>query len=187
MNLNQRVTFLFFLLAILSLVSHPIQAVINVTAIESGSTVVFTASGSANTSALSWWGGYSSGRLNASGSSFSTGASNAAGMMIRPITGPTNIGTTGTVNPPFIGSGHVVGIETGNMLVVPSGYVSGAALNGSATFTGTISSLGLVPGTYTWTWGSGANADSLILTISSPPIAITNATYDASTGVLGNL
>jgi hypothetical protein len=50
-------------------------------------------------------------------------------------------------------------------LVVPAGYTSGT-VTGSSTFTGqTIASLGLTAGTYVNTWGSGANADALIMTI----------------------
>jgi len=41
---------------------------------------------------------------------------------------------------------------------VPQGYVSGTALSSSATYTGTVASLGATPGTYTWTWDSGANS-----------------------------
>jgi hypothetical protein len=35
-----------------------------------------------------------------------------------------------------------------------------------------ISGLGLTPGTYTWTWGSGATADSLEVNIPSDPSAV---------------
>ena len=38
----------------------------------------------------------------------------------------------------------------------------------TATWDGsTIASLGLIPGVYTWTWGSGATADSFTMTISA--------------------
>jgi hypothetical protein len=41
---------------------------------------------------------------------------------------------------------------------VPAGYVSGNALSDTSTYSGqTFSSLGVTPGTYKWTWGSGAN------------------------------
>jgi hypothetical protein len=44
-------------------------------------------------------------------------------------------------------------------------------LNATDTYAGqTISSLGLTPGTYTWTWGTGAHADSL--TVQIGPAAI---------------
>ncbi len=45
-------------------------------------------------------------------------------------------------------------------------YVSGASLGtNTATFAGSFASLGMTQGTYTWTWGSGATADSLTINI----------------------
>jgi hypothetical protein len=45
-------------------------------------------------------------------------------------------------------------------IVVPQGYVSGMPLSGTDTYSGqTFSSLGLTPGTYTFTWGTGVHAD----------------------------
>ena len=47
-------------------------------------------------------------------------------------------------------------------LVVPVGYTTGTAISSTQTFVSqTFSSLGLTPGTYSYTWGSGANADSI--------------------------
>ena len=76
--------------------------------------------------------------------------------------------------PPTAGSGGIVGLGTfdeasGGVVAVPQGYVSGTPLGTStATFSNaTISSLGLTPGAYVWTWGDGATADSFTLDISS--------------------
>jgi len=56
-------------------------------------------------------------------------------------------------------------------LYVPINYVSGSPLSGTATWSAsTFSSLGLTPGTYTWTWGSGANADFATLTIGAADV-----------------
>lgn len=51
-------------------------------------------------------------------------------------------------------------------LAVPNGYISGTFLSGSTTYESTgLTGMGLTPGTYTYTWGSGANADSITLII----------------------
>ena len=73
-----------------------------------------------------------------------------------------------------MGGGAIVGLGTfdepsGGVVAVPLGYVSGASLGTStATWSGaTIASLGLTPGDYVWTWGSGATADSFTIDIIS--------------------
>ena len=48
---------------------------------------------------------------------------------------------------------------------MPTGYVSNSLLTDSDTFNNaTFASLGFTSGTYTYTWGSGATADSLVVT-----------------------
>jgi hypothetical protein len=78
------------------------------------------------------------------------------------------------------------GVYAGVYLDVPAGYVSGTFLSDSATYSGkTLASLGVTPGTYVWTWGTGANQNfTLQIPVpppTGPPIAITNpATLIAS-------
>ena len=76
------------------------------------------------------------------------------------ITGPASFGSGGDVDP-NTGSGDHVRLQYNNgqrWFAVPRGYVSGTPLAGSDTFDNeTFSSLGVTPGTYEWTWGSGLN------------------------------
>jgi hypothetical protein len=85
------------------------------------------------------------------------------------ITGPTSFGSAGD-EVASSGSGDLVGISgLEDDLVVPAGYISGEALSDSATYDNrTLASLGVIPGTYTWTWGSGPTADSFTLDIIAP-------------------
>lgn len=55
-------------------------------------------------------------------------------------------------------------------IYVRQGYVAGDSISSSATwYNTTIRGLGLTPGTYTWTWGSGGNADSYEVVVPSDP------------------
>jgi hypothetical protein len=57
------------------------------------------------------------------------------------------------------GSGDIVSlIGDSGTLAVPSGYVSGNPLSDTATYLDqSFASLGVTPGTYEWTWGTGVN------------------------------
>jgi hypothetical protein len=70
--------------------------------------------------------------------------------------GPSNFGS-GAVFDASSGTGDDFGTcGCGGPIGVPSGYVSGSPLSGSATWdNATFSSLGLTTGIYTWTWGTG--------------------------------
>jgi hypothetical protein len=85
--------------------------------------------------------------------------------------GPGSFGTGG-YSAPSSGSGPLVGRSDGGggLILVPDGYVSGASL-GTSTDTwdnASFASLGVTPGTFTWTWGSGASADSFTLDVAVP-------------------
>ena len=76
------------------------------------------------------------------------------------LSGPTSFGPGGEFGftPASSGSGDLVGTLLSSILVVPQGYVSGNALSDSSTYNGaTFTTLGITPGTYKWTWGTGAN------------------------------
>ena len=87
------------------------------------------------------------------------------------------------------GSGDIVGVQ-GKQLSVFPGYGSRNPLQDTSTYLNqTFSSLGVTPGTYTWTWGSGAHADSFTLQIGPAATAAPEpATLtQLATGALGLL
>ena len=74
------------------------------------------------------------------------------------LSGPTSFGSGG-LNDANIGSGRRVGIVgplLGPFLFLPAGYISDTALSSSSTWNNaTFASLGVNPGTYVWSWGTG--------------------------------
>jgi hypothetical protein len=81
------------------------------------------------------------------------------------ISGPSTFGTGGFTSPTN-SSGDAVTISLSLGLGVPDGYTSGSPLSDTSTYAGaTFASLGATPGTYTWRWGTGADADSFTLQI----------------------
>jgi VPDSG-CTERM motif len=84
------------------------------------------------------------------------------------LTGSPNFGSGREVFPDT-GSGDLVGISIDQaLLFVPQGYVSNAALSDSMTFNNaTFASLGVTPGTYVWTWGTGQANQNFTLQIGS--------------------
>jgi hypothetical protein len=74
------------------------------------------------------------------------------------FSGPTTFGS-GANTFANSGTGDFVGRQDGSgFLVVPVGYISGTALSNTSTFdSATFSTLGVTPGVYEWTWGTGAN------------------------------
>jgi len=86
---------------------------------------------------------------------------------------PTNFGSGGGF-PSSTSSGSIFGIVqtagTGGPreVLVPREYVSGTVISASTTYNSqTIAGMGLTPGTYTWSWGTGGNTSSIVMIISS--------------------
>jgi hypothetical protein len=144
---------------------------------QSGSDVVATGSGSidtSNTSALTFL-------MNiAVGSGIYSGYDGAGELGLGPTSFNTDI-YTGSITGPALGSGALIYASSGagdafvldpgdGAIGVPTGYTSGAALSDSATWSGTtLTDLGLTPGTYVYTWGSGANLDSVTVNVEAAP------------------
>jgi hypothetical protein len=99
------------------------------------------------------------------------------------LSGPTTTFGSGGLTFSTTGTGDMVGIAVFNSaLFVPLGYVSGTVLTDAETYAGqTFASLGLTPGTYIWTWGSGPTADSFTLQVG--PVA--NVPEPSSNMLLG--
>ena len=163
--------------------SLPAQAAYTVTLVQQGPNVVADGSGSIN---LTSFGspffnvGFFS-LLLASDGLIDTGPVSSVDIY-SGITGPTTFGSGSEVGSSANGSGDLVGVSgVEAKLIVPASYVSGNPLSDSATYASAIfASLGVTPGTYLWTWGTGANADSFTLQIGP----VTNTPEPASLTLL---
>lgn len=136
---------------------------------ETGGNVVAVGNGTLNTTALAapTPSGYNAFLISLNavvivGPESGTAVENRAG-----ISGPISAGTSAALVIADTGSGDKVGVQGGSgALVTDSGYVSGTPLSSTSTWNGaTFASLGLTPGRYVWTWGSGGTADSFTLLI----------------------
>jgi hypothetical protein len=103
---------------------------------------------------------------------------------------PSNFGSGGFTFSSNLGAGDLVGTLR-NTIYVPAGYVSGGALSDNATYdSATFASLGIMPGVYVWTWGSGPDADSFTLVIGTAGVVPESSTWAmlvAGFGFLGFL
>ncbi len=71
------------------------------------------------------------------------------------------------------------------VLYVEQGYPSGEVLPSSSTYDNqTLASLGLTPGVYTYTWGTGAHADSYTIDIGDSVGVASAPVPEASTWVM---
>lgn len=156
----------------------PAHAAYIVTFSETGSDVVASGSGSIDLTGLLLSSNESTGSfVDAVSGEEITGAITGAQFdtsFYGDATGPSNFGP-GNAFSTGIASGDLVGIFGDGLgsaaVVVPFGYVSGAPLLDTATYTGqSFASLGLTPGTYVYSFGSGASADTLTVQIGSAAV-----------------
>jgi hypothetical protein len=153
--------------ASLLIIGSPAQAGYIVTLTQVGPNVVATGSGAIDLTGLFLFAPNGFGEqafLDPSSGFISTGPASPVTVLgdgyDGPVVGPTSFGS-GFFTLANSGSGDFVAFSFGmpvSTLGVPSGYISGSALSDSATYNGaTFASLGVTPGTYEWTWGTGAN------------------------------
>jgi len=146
--------------AVTSLFSvQPAQAY-TVTLEQIGANVVGTGSGALNFIDLNFNSFlHTNAQINPSGGTILTGLQDqvfSEDIYTGSITGPTSFGSGGLTNASS-GSGFLVGINGAlDQVFIPGGITTNQPLPGSATWNNaTFASLGLTPGTYTWTWGTG--------------------------------
>jgi hypothetical protein len=142
----------------------------NVSISQVGPDVVWNGSGKFNLAALTSAGTQTiGGGYQSSQAIWAIGPTTTVDSYSGTITYPTVFGTSQVgVNS---NTGSTFGIlpgGSGRLLYVPTGYTSNTTISGTSTYDNqTISSMGLTPGTYTWSWGSGGSASSLVMTINS--------------------
>ena len=86
------------------------------------------------------------------------------------ITGPADFGD-GAVMDATSSTGDTFGYAGGDhLLLLPTGYVSGSFISGTDTWDDTtLAGLGLTPGTYNYTWGTGTDG-SFAFNVGSAPV-----------------
>lgn len=146
---------------------------VNIIARQVGNDVIFSGSGSVNTTDLFDYSNQSVsvGQINPSNGSIKFGNSSTINQYF--IMGShvdiTSFGTSSTTNAD-INSGDGFGLDGGGFVYLPSGYTSSSPLSLYMAFTGqTISSLQLSAGTYISTWGTAPNEESVTLLIEPEP------------------
>ena len=146
---------------------RPAQAY-TVTLEQVGANVVANGSGAINLTGLTFFSGdCHSADPNAVSEQYYGARALGRGHVYTGFTGPTSFGS-GVFFFANTGSGDLVGIIEQVLATssVPQGYVSGTALSDSMTFNNaTFASLGVTPGTYIWSWGTGLPNQNFTLII----------------------
>lgn len=148
-----------------------------ITATEVSGNTIFSAEGTLDLSALTFVsGGSATAFLNPDSAAITTGAEPTTflpadfynGFSSSPLSFGNGTYTGGVV---LDGTGDRFGImffSDESHLVVPDGY-TGGSISGTVTFEGDFEALGVVPGSYSWEWGSGSTADSITLNVVAVP------------------
>ena len=170
--------------ASLLLAATPAHAVYNIVLTESGGNVVASANGSINTAGVSLSsGGGTCSYLYPVAGWLCTGS----GLLSYYFNATTYPSTFGSGSPTFAisSSGDPV-VPYNSRVFIKAGYVSGSPMSSTTTWAGTFASLGVTVGTYTWTFGTGANADSVVLYAgTTPPSAAAPVTPPPIPGQVG--
>jgi len=159
--MKQPITLSILLLAGSSLLAAAIadaNSTFTVTLNQVGPNVLATGSGAIDLTGLSSFGStFASPEMYPAHGIMGTGPSGTVDVYTGS-SGPASFGP-GFGGFPSTTSGDSVFLEDfGLGIDVPQGYVSGTSLSSSATYSGTLASLNVTPGTYTWTWDAGANS-----------------------------
>jgi len=181
-------------LLLISGVPQNLQAAVIINVVESGNDVIFSGNGTLDVSNLTSQG---SGNLLA-GIDF--GAEVLIGGDPSGFPAVDFYGATGELSiPPVfgadqftvanLGTGPRMGIafsafanQVAPAVVVPAGYVSGTQLSSTSTYAGqSFASLGLIPGTYVWSWSD----DSLTLNIAQVPVPAAVWLFGSALSLLG--
>lgn len=165
------------------LLPAPAHAAYTINVVESGGSVVATGSGTLNLSALTITlpSALSGSQLYAAVGNIVTGGDFDPVPITQygNVTGPGSFGTGLLTLPnlysPVTPTGAVVGIISNtDSLFVPYGYVSGSDLGVSkSTYSGkSFASLGLATGSYKFSWGQGASADTFTVNVGPVTAAV---------------
>jgi hypothetical protein len=163
----------FALAVVLALCAVPARADITIDIEQQGSDVVATGSGSIDLTGLTFLDTeFSITSLSPSFGLIVEGpAAGAHNDLYKGAMGPASFGDPGGFHFPTSGSGDLFGVGgSGGFIGVPQGYVSGMQLSATDTYANqTFSSLGLNPGTYTYTWGTGGRDHTLTVQVGTVP------------------
>jgi hypothetical protein len=170
---------LLIVLAVMLFAAGSARATLMINAIEVGSDVVFTLSGSVDlNSLLSTSGGPTSLAIYPSAGIVSMGGGNVVFQFLQNLSGPSNFGSGGVSLASSSAGDSFSFLAFNHYLALPPGS-NGLNLSGSMTFSGaTFASLGVTPGTYQWSWtrASTGVSDNLILQIGPASMPDTGST-----------